>query len=432
MQALGGIRRAVLPCEFAIPQPERAPLSYERINVRLGGTGEDVPYVATAQRCDEALGGWYYKGDSASGQPKRMVLCDADLQSVQGVARRRRRRPVRLPDDGAAAAVTAAFFLRRGPESGRTRAGRAARFRVYSPGPMPPSGPFDLWNRRLAAYGYLAPLVAGRRVLELGCGDGTGAARLLALGAAGVVAADDDAAAVSRARDEQQTPGLAFFAGIELRSLETAGPYDLDRAARGGGRAGAARAFGPATLKRLLAPEGQLVLIAPNGDRPGAAGGVGFYDLADALEPLFSRVRMFGVTPFSAFGVAEFEESAPGLRIDAGLVDEANEQPTHYIALGGPDDPIELGYALVQFPFRPPPSRRRWPQSRARPLRALTTRARSPSCDGAWPRRRARSMGPCASRARTPRRSRSYARVCAAGPRRGPSSTLRSPACVAR
>jgi DNA repair exonuclease SbcCD ATPase subunit len=48
--------------------------------------------------------------------------------------------------------------------------------------------------------------------------------------------------------------------------------------------------------------------------------------------------------------VAEFREPTSGLRIDGALVDESAEQPTHYLALAGPDDNAELGYALVQIP----------------------------------------------------------------------------------
>jgi hypothetical protein len=59
---------------------------------------------------------------------------------------------------------------------------------------------------------------------------------------------------------------------------------------------------------------------------------------------------MFGVTPFAAYGVAEFSEATSGLRIDGGLVEESAEQPTHYLAVAGPDDGVELGYALVQIP----------------------------------------------------------------------------------
>ncbi len=107
----------------------------------------------------------------------------------------------------------------------------------------------------------------------------------------------------------------------------------------------------------LAGPQGRLVLLVASSDRPGENGqgtaaesSAGFYEVTEALERLFPKVRMFGVTPFAAYGVAEFSEATSGLRIDGGLVEEAAEQPTHYLALAGPDDGVELGYALVQIP----------------------------------------------------------------------------------
>ena len=57
----------------------------------------------------------------------------------------------------------------------------------------------EVFNRRLPLYAYLEPLLAGRRVLELGTGAGAGAAHLAAHGAAEVVGVDTDAALVERA-----------------------------------------------------------------------------------------------------------------------------------------------------------------------------------------------------------------------------------------
>jgi SAM-dependent methyltransferase len=213
--------------------------------------------------------------------------------------------------------------------------------------------PFEPVNRRLAVYGYLAPLVAGRRVLEVGCSAGIGVARLRALGATKVVGADDDAAAVARARATERAEGLQgvqWIASLDRRSLEAAGPFDVvivpDAPALLAGKHGLA----PGVLQALLAPRGRLVLVAANGDRAEGAG-LGYYALSEALEPHFPRVRMFGLTPFAAYGIAEFEEAAPGLRVDAGLIDDAGEQPSHYVAIGGPDEAVALGYALVQVPF---------------------------------------------------------------------------------
>ena len=105
---------------------------------------------------------------------------------------------------------------------------------------MAKASPFESLSRRLSVYGYLAPLVDGERVLEIGSGEGGGAAHLLQLGATSVVGADSDAQRVSRARARHREPGLSFQP-LERRSLEGAGGgFDLDRGARGRG-AGAGR-----------------------------------------------------------------------------------------------------------------------------------------------------------------------------------------------
>jgi chromosome segregation ATPase len=96
-----------------------------------------------------------------------------------------------------------------------------------------------------------------------------------------------------------------------------------------------------------VAPGGRLACIVANGDR---GDGIAYYDVVDALAPHFAKVRMFGQTPFSAYGIAEFDEASADLRVEAELAEAEGEEPTHYIALAGPDEPLALGYALVQIP----------------------------------------------------------------------------------
>jgi septal ring factor EnvC (AmiA/AmiB activator) len=143
------------------------------------------------------------------------------------------------------------------------------------------------------------------------------------------------------------------FLTMTAASLEQAGPFDvvlipeaadilLDR--------------GPLALTtalKLVAPGGRLICVAPNGDRTDVfAPGVSYFDIVDRLSPHFPKVRMFGQTPFAAWGLAEFDEAPAELRVEPDLAQAENEEPSHYLALCGHDEALSLGYALVQIPAR--------------------------------------------------------------------------------
>ncbi|MGD0835961.1 MAG: hypothetical protein ABSB49_04860 [Polyangia bacterium] len=199
-------------------------------------------------------------------------------------------------------------------------------------------------SRRAAVYNYLRPLVVGRRVLEIGCGGGAAAALLLRLGARQVVGVGGSQE-VDGASRRYREAGLSFSA---FASAASAGGFDLALVPEG---ARLLRAGGPLELSAVLAsllPNGRLACIVENGD---AGEGMPYFDVVDALAPHFARVRMFGQTPFQAYGIAEFDETAAlALRVESELAGDQPE-PSHYIALAGPDEPLSLGYALVQVPL---------------------------------------------------------------------------------
>jgi hypothetical protein len=85
LDALEQIRQAALPCEFVIPRPV-APIDFGKVNVRLqeaAGTGEDIPFVSAADRCDPMMGGWYYDVDPAMAAPTRVLTCPATCDRLK-------------------------------------------------------------------------------------------------------------------------------------------------------------------------------------------------------------------------------------------------------------------------------------------------------------------------------------------------------------
>jgi chromosome segregation ATPase/SAM-dependent methyltransferase len=199
--------------------------------------------------------------------------------------------------------------------------------------------------RRSAVYSYLRPLLDGRRVLEVGCGTGEATSHLVRLGARSVIGAGS-AREVAEARARQHVGALGFVT-MAAGAIDSAGAFDLVLVPEA---TDILRGCGPvqlSTLLALVAPGGRLACVVGNGDR---AEGLAYYDVVDALTPHFPKVRMFGQTPFLAYGIAEFDEAAVDLRVDAELAERESEEPTHYIALAGPDEPAGLGYALVQIP----------------------------------------------------------------------------------
>jgi SAM-dependent methyltransferase len=212
----------------------------------------------------------------------------------------------------------------------------------------------EVFGRRLPVYAYLEPLLVGRTVLEVSAGAGASAAHLASRGAAQVVGIDTDAALIeqARARHGGAAPNVSFRPVASLLDLVPGGPFDVVLVPDA--EALLRRPEAIPALSRQLAPGGRLVLIATSSDRRGsAAGGVGYYELADALVPHFSAVQMFGVTPFAGFGVVEFDAEGDGLRVDSRLADQTDEAPSAYVAVAGGERALDLGYALVQVPFGP-------------------------------------------------------------------------------
>jgi len=190
---------------------------------------------------------------------------------------------------------------------------------------MPEDSAAASLDRRLPLYAYLEPLWGGRRVLEIGQSgqSGGGAEFLKSLGATQVVTSEGDVTAIGERFDVVVVP-------------------EADALVRRPGTV--------ASWHKLLADGGHLVVAVGNAERPGAVGGLGYYELHDAIKPHLPGVQMLGVTPFLGVGVVEFEGAVDALRIDSRLVKEP-ESPVSYVAIAGAEPVSDLGYALVQLPW---------------------------------------------------------------------------------
>jgi SAM-dependent methyltransferase len=220
--------------------------------------------------------------------------------------------------------------------------------------PMADRNATDFLNLRLPLYAYAAPLWQGRRVLEIGCGDGGSADYLASAGAAHVVAVDLEAGKVERARARHTRPGVEFRVAPDLWRL-TASTEKFDIVLVPDGHMLLATPDVIPNIRDMLNEAGYLVVAVPAADRNGRSprSGVGYYDLADALGAEFPAVQMLGQTPFLGFGLVEFDGDADALRVDVSLLHGKSEPPSHYVAVAGATAPASLGYALVQVPFAP-------------------------------------------------------------------------------
>ncbi len=209
--------------------------------------------------------------------------------------------------------------------------------------------PFDDIPGRLAAYQYLEELIEGRRVLEIGCGDGLGVARLLALGAREVVGLADS---IESARSilggdreslrirEWQPPRLPFandsFDLVLLPDANLAADH-------------------PSILTeavRVLATDGRVVLRSPSGDHSEIEGGLSYGQLLDLTEPLFDQVRVIGQCPFVGYSLVELteEESDPQVLLDGGLLDGDVEEVVAYLVICAGTEAETFPYGVIQIP----------------------------------------------------------------------------------
>ena len=160
----------------------------------------------------------------------------------------------------------------------------------------------DLWNEHIARYVFAARLARAKRVLDLGCGTGYGAAEI-SRSAASVTGLDISADAVAYACENYKQPNIrvlqASAAAIPLRDAS----FDLVVAFEVIEHITEWRKL-LEDVRRVLAPGGQLVVSTPNksyyaesrklsGPNPFHSHEFEYQEFKEALEEFFPHVLLF-------------------------------------------------------------------------------------------------------------------------------------------
>ena len=195
----------------------------------------------------------------------------------------------------------------------------------------------DARLRRLTTYLYVQDLLAGAHVLEVG--SESGGDFLRARGAR----------SVGRAT-------AAGLSALQPGEFDVAFALDVDAAElRGTAEA----------MRRVVKPEGTVVLAVPSRDRPGARAGASYYELVDLFEPLFPSVKMVGQAPFAGSTLVEYGAADPDPVLDGTLVPKG-ERVEWYVVVAGPKRAVSRGYGVMQVPLADvaalPAERRTTPQ----------------------------------------------------------------------
>jgi SAM-dependent methyltransferase len=186
----------------------------------------------------------------------------------------------------------------------------------------------DLLNEHMARYAFAARLARGKNVLDAGCGAGYGSAEL-AEAASSVVGVDVAPEAIGFAAEHYQLPNLRFEQASCTALPYSDGAFDLVVAFEVIEHLADWRTF-LAEVRRVLAPNGQLVVSTPNrlyytesrglqGANPFHVHEFDFAEFSTELQTVFPHVSLFlenhveGVT---------FQPHEPGntveVRVDAG------------------------------------------------------------------------------------------------------------------
>jgi hypothetical protein len=207
--------------------------------------------------------------------------------------------------------------------------------------PSPSSSLLDEWNRRLTVYLFAQELFARGAVADLGARELRAAEFLVARGAARAVCVGRDVTPVSRGAAELHAAlptasGLpdGEFDAVLLLDADPKGLPDL-----------------VAEGRRLLRPEGTLVVGCRSRDLPGATSGISYYELLDLLEAQFGAVKMLGQASFVGATLVEYGVSDPDPVLDSTLVPKGERVEWYLAVATGRSKPKRTaGYTVIQVP----------------------------------------------------------------------------------
>lgn len=181
----------------------------------------------------------------------------------------------------------------------------------FLPGAMPYSA--MLAAEHIARYTIARPLAAGKRVLDVACGEGYGAALLREGDATGVVGVDISADAIAIARERFARDGITFHVGdaLDPAVLAPLGPFDLITCFETIEHVSDARRLLD-NLRDVLAENGTILISCPN-DALDTARGIenpfhaSTYSFADfkalTMAALGEASQWFLGTPLTGLGI---------------------------------------------------------------------------------------------------------------------------------
>jgi chromosome segregation ATPase/ubiquinone/menaquinone biosynthesis C-methylase UbiE len=203
------------------------------------------------------------------------------------------------------------------------------------------------WEERLVHYQYLQEVLEDRHVLEVGCGNGSGA-RFLAETARRVLVVDNSRQRIDRCKLAGEWRNLEY-AVSEPDRLEAGNQTfdvvvipELERFVTRGGLL--------PEIRRVLRTDGVALFVVRSADRDASGSGMAYADLEEYLTQTFAHVRMVGVIPFAGTILADFNpEGDLEPQLDSSLVEE-DEDPVSYIALCSNRPLPSPGYTVLQVP----------------------------------------------------------------------------------